>query len=46
MPDTPEPSKTKKNDEEHVFHSTLVETSSTSLEQGDDDGELGGVITL
>jgi hypothetical protein len=43
MPDTPGPSKTKKNDEVHDVHSTSVETSSTSPEQGDDGGELGGM---
>jgi hypothetical protein len=42
MPDTPGPSKTKKNDEVHNVHSTSVEKSSTSPEQGDDGGELGG----
>jgi hypothetical protein len=42
MPDTPGPSKMKKNDEVHDVHSASVETSSTSPEQGDDGGELGG----
>jgi hypothetical protein len=43
MPDTPGPSKTNKNDEVHDVHSTSVETSSTSPEQGDDGRELGGM---
>jgi hypothetical protein len=42
MPDTPGPSKTKKYDEVHDFHITLVKTTSISPEQGDDDGEIGG----
>jgi hypothetical protein len=42
MSDTPGRSKMKKNDEFHDVHSTSVETYSTSPEQGDDGGELGG----
>jgi len=34
MLETPGPSKTKKNDNVHDVHSTSVETSSTSPEQG------------
>jgi hypothetical protein len=43
MSDTPGPSKTKKNDNVHDVHSTSVETYSTSPEQGDDGGEIGGI---
>jgi hypothetical protein len=40
--DTPGPSKTKKDEEAQDVNSTSAKTTSISLEQGGDGGELGG----
>jgi hypothetical protein len=42
MPDTPGPSKTKKDDEVQDIHSTSTNTTSISPAQGGDGEELGG----
>jgi hypothetical protein len=42
MPDTPGPSKTKKDDEVQDVHSTSTKTTSISPAQGGDGEELGG----
>jgi hypothetical protein len=42
IPDTPGPSKTKKDDEVQNFHSTSTKMTLISPAQGGDGEELGG----
>jgi hypothetical protein len=43
MPDTPKPSRTKKDDEVEDIFSTSMKTASISPMQGGDGDELGGI---